>query len=254
MNGIQSEMLKYKRTFTKALIVLFPLFFALKAIPGIWLMPECIVRSCEHVVTMVFNIWTVAFLPLGIALFAYLAASQERKAGNYRELRAHDYSPTRIWINKVAVMAIHTFLSTLVLMAATIISGLITTTTGKWDIPLGTLLTSGIVTWIASLALIPIQLWAATWQGVFFSMGLGFAGMMCGVFAAAKSFWIFLPWSWGTRMMCPLIQVNPNGVMLESGDSLLDFSVVPIGLVISIIAFLVITVMTAVWFNRREVK
>ena len=70
MNGIRSKLLKYKRTFTKKLVVLLPLFFVLQAIPSVWLMPDDIVRGWEHVNTMVFNIWTAVFLPLGIVLFA----------------------------------------------------------------------------------------------------------------------------------------------------------------------------------------
>ena len=217
-------------------------------------MPPDAVRGWDHVITMVFNIWTVAFLPLGMALFAFLTDSQERKAGNYRALRAHNVSPARIWIDKIIVMAIHTFLSTVVLMAAAIISGLITTTTGKWDIPWRTLLAAGMLTWLSTLVLISIQLWAAAWKGMFFSMGLGFAGMLVGVFAAAKPYWVFCPWSWGTRMMCPLLQLNPNGVMLDAGDPLLNSSVLPIGIVVSILVFFVVTAATAIWFNRREVR
>ena len=119
MNGLRSELLKYRRTFTKKLVILLPLFFVLQAMPSIWLMPKDVVRGWEHVNTMVFNIWTVVFLPLGIALFAYLIDMQERKAGNYRSLRAHAYSPGQIWVNKVTAMVIFTFIATLILFVAT---------------------------------------------------------------------------------------------------------------------------------------
>lgn len=254
MNGIRSELLKYKRTFTKKLVVLLPLFFVLQAIPSVWLMPDDIVRGWEHVNTMVFNIWTAVFLPLGIALFAYLIDLQERKAGNYRSLRAHAYSPGQIWINKVVVMVLFTFIATVILFAATILSGLITITNGKWDIPWETILTASLLVWIASLAIIPIQLWATTWKGMFASMGLGFAGLAAGMFVAEKSYWFALPWSWGTRMICPILKLNPNGVMLNAGDPLLDASVLPIGLILSVVAFFVITGITALWFQRMELN
>ncbi len=67
------------------------------------------------------------------------------------------------------------------------------------------------------LALIPIQLWAATWKGVFLSIGLAFAGMMAGVLAAPSDFWYAVPWSWATRLMCPIIGVHPNGTFLGAG-------------------------------------
>jgi len=63
------------------LMVAAVLIVLIKENPSIWLMPKDVVRGWEHVNTMVFNIWTVVFLPLGIALFAYLIDMQERKAG-----------------------------------------------------------------------------------------------------------------------------------------------------------------------------
>ena len=254
MNGLQSELLKYKGTLTRKLIVLFPLFFALKAIPGIWLMPPGTVRGWNLVLSMVFNMWTVVFLPLSMALFAALTDAQEKKAGNYRALRAHNVSPSRIWINKIAGMAVHTFLSTVVLIIATVVSGLITTTVGKWDIPWGSIIMAAMATWVTSLALIPIQLWAATWKGMFMSVGIGFVGMFIGVAAASGPYWIALPWSWATRLMCPLVGIHPNGVGLEAGSPLLDASVVPVGIIVSLIVLLVATALTAVWFDRRETK
>lgn len=56
MNGLRSELLKYRRTFTKKLVILLPLFFVLQAMPSIWLMPKDVVRGWEHVNTMVFNL------------------------------------------------------------------------------------------------------------------------------------------------------------------------------------------------------
>ncbi|AND80120.1 lantibiotic immunity ABC transporter MutE/EpiE family permease subunit [Streptococcus pantholopis] len=254
MKGVQSELLKYRRTFIKKLAVLLPLLFVLQAVPSIWLMPKDVVRGWEHVDTMVFNIWTTAFLPLGIALFTYLADLQERKSGGYRSLRAHAYFPANIWVSKVIVIALMTLIAAAILFAATILSGLITVTDGKWAIPWATILLASLFAWVTSLAIIPIQLWVATRQGLFASMGLGFFGFIAGVFIADKAYWFVFPWSWAPRMMCPLLQLNPNGVMLEAGDPLLDTSVLPLGLVLSIAAFVIFTGITALWFQRRELK
>ena len=107
MNTIGCELLKYKRTFTRKLIVSFPLFFAVQAMAGVKLMPKDIVRNWDLVTSMVFNIWTVVFLPFGMALFAFLVDAQERKAGNYRSLRTHQTSAINIWVGKITVMAFY---------------------------------------------------------------------------------------------------------------------------------------------------
>lgn len=251
MNGLQSELIKYKRTFIRKLMLLFPLFFVLQALPQKLFMPTDYLRPWQLITDLVFNWWPVIFLPLGMGLLAALVDAQEKKAGNYRSLRAHNTPPMFIWINKVVALGIHTLFATLVLAVSALLAGLIT---AKGPVPLTEIITASIVSWIASLVVIPIQLWAATWKGMFFSMTLGFAGMLAGVFTAAQSYWMVVPWSWATRLMCPIIGIHPNGLILEAADPLRDASVIPIGIGLSLMMFIAITVITALWFRNREVK
>ena len=248
---IQSEYLKYKRTFTRRLILFAPLFFIIVAIPQKLFMPAGYLRPWQLLIDLVFNWWPVIFIPLGTALFATLAEAQEKKTGNYRSLRAHDISPASIWIGKIIVMGIHTLLASIVLCFAIIISGLMT---ARGSIPWVSIFAGGFTVWFTSLAIIPLQLWAASWKGTFTSMVMGFLGLIVGVVAAASSYWIYVPWSWSTRLMCPIIGVHPNGTLLESANPLLNSSVIPVGFAISFIAFIIFTFITAVWFNKREVK
>ncbi|MFA5536280.1 MAG: lantibiotic immunity ABC transporter MutE/EpiE family permease subunit [Bacillota bacterium] len=251
INIIQSEFLKYKRTFTKKLIVFAPLLFSLIALPQRLFMPEDYLGPWELLISMIYNWWPVIFVPLGIALFAALVEFREKKAGSYRGLLVHNISPAGLWMGKIATMSGLAFLTTVTLIIVIIISGLIA---AKGPIPWFEIFAGGFLIWLVSLALIPIQLWAATWKGTFFSMAVGFLGLILGVWTAPKSSWLYVPWSWSTRLMCPLIGVHPNGTMLDAMDSLRDFSVIPRGIVVSIITFLGASALTAYWFSRREVK
>lgn len=250
MNGLTSELLKYKRTFTRKLIVFIPLFFVLYSLVIRLLLPAFF-NSWEGILDLVFNWWPFIFLPLGMGVFAVLVAAQERKSGNYHALLSHHITPVKIWFCKVAGMAVYSLLSTLVLSAAVVICGLITSS-GR--IPIFQILAGSMVCWLSSLVLIPVQLWAATWKGVFLSMGIALAGMFAGVLAAPESYWAAVPWSWATRLMCPIIGVHPNGIVLEPASPLLDSSVIPVGMILSVSTFLLVTVITGIWFNRREVK
>lgn len=251
MNILQSEFLKYKRTFTRRLIVFAPLFFILLALPQKLFMPGDYFRPWQLILDLIFNWWPVIFIPMGMALFATLTELQEKRAGNYRGLRTHDVSPARIWIAKVVVMGVHSLLATLVLIASTIISGLIT---GNGGIPWFEILAGGFTIWIVSLAIIPLQLWAAAWKGTFASMAMGFLGLLAGVMAATKPYWVYVPWSWPTRLMSPIIGVHPNGTLLETGSPLLAASAIPVGIVISIVTLVMFTFITAKWFSRREIR
>src|SRR5690554_3833922 len=132
MNILQSEFLKYKRTFTRRLILLAPIFFIFMALPQKLFMPADYLRPWQLILDLVFNWWPVIFIPMGLALFAALTAAQEKKAGNYRGLRVRDISPAHLWVAKIVIMGFHTLISTLVLIVTTVISGLIT---GSGSIP-----------------------------------------------------------------------------------------------------------------------
>jgi len=248
---LKSESLKYRRTFTRRILLLSPLFFIIIAIVQTIYAPVGFVRPWNLLLSLIYNWWPVIFIPLGIALFAALVALQEKKAGNYRNVRVHNISPFFIWISKVVIMAYHTFLATLVLIAVTITTGLIT---AGGEIPWGKILAGGFTVWISSLAVIPLQLWAASWKGTFFSMAMGVAGFFAGVLAAPENYWVFVPWSWPIRLMSPIIGVHPNGVLLDISDPLCNPSVILTGITLSITAFVIFTIVTAVWFNKREVQ
>lgn len=256
MKGLTSELLKYKRTFMGRLILFIPFFFAVYSLVVSVIMtnPQAVESgntstSWLNILVLTFNWWPFIFLPLGYALFAALVAAQEKKAGNYRALRSREVSSIMLWVNKVAGMAIYSLLSTLNLIVVTSVVGLLT---AEGNVPIGKILAGGMACWLISLALIPIQLWAAACGGTFFSMGIGFAGMIVGVVAAAENIWIVCPWSWAIRLMCPIIGVHPNGIILSDGDPLLAASVIPLGIMVSILVFTVMTFLTSIWFSRKE--
>ena len=248
---IQSEHLKYKRTFTRRLLLLAPLLFILIALLQKLLMPAGYLRPWQLLLSQVYNWWPVLFMPLGTALLASLVQLQEKRAGNYRNVRVHPVSLTAIWAGKIALMAYHLLFSTLVLMAAVLLSGFLT---ASGTIPWFTIVAGGLTIWFTSLPLIPLQLWAAAWQGTFLSMAIGFLGMVAGVLAAPTSYWVYVPWSWPTRLMSPIVGVHPNGVPLETSDPLREAAVIPAGIGLAMLALILFTLVTSLWFQRREAR
>lgn len=158
-------------------------------------------------------------------------------------------STTALWTGKIAVLAYHTLLSSCILMIAVLISGL---ATADGAIPWSTIVAGGLLMWLTSLSLIPIQLWAAAWKGTIFSMIVGLTGLIAGVLAAPEPHWVFVPWSWPIRLMSPVVGVHPNGVLMEENNPLRDPSVIPAGILLGIIAFILFTWITATWFKRKE--
>jgi len=248
---LKAEHLKYRRTTVRRLIVPTPLLFMLIGWLAFIFMPQIAARPWSLLLAVVYNWWPVTFIPFGTALFASLVAQQEKKAGNFHHLRVHPHAPSLYWIGKIAIMGYYTFLMTSLLMIDTVLVGRIITTD---PIPWGTILFGGLLMWFASLPLIPLQLWAATWKGTSLGMLIGALGFLIGVVVAPKAYWMAVPWSWPIRLMSPLVGVHPNGVLLKADDPLWDSSVIPVGIVLSIVATVLLTGITALWFHQREAR
>lgn len=248
---LKSEFLKYRRTLTRKLIFFSPLFFVLLALLQKLFMPANDLRPGELLIAMIYNWWPVLFVPIGMAIFASLIELQEKRAGNYRSLKARHISPVAIWVSKIFVMAIHLLFTTVILILATFLSGIII---AGGNIPLDNVFVAGFVVWITSLALIPLQLWVANGLGTVASIVMGVMGLVLGVIAAPSSYWIYIPWSWSTRLMSPIIGVHPNGTILEPTSPLHDSSVILIGIIISLTTTVIVSWMTAKWFYHREVQ
>lgn len=249
-NIVKAEYIKYKRTFARKLIVIAPFFFVLIALPQSYFMPPEYVHSWDLVLALVYNWWPVLFVPLGLALLAGLVENQERRAGNYRGVRIHNASPTLLWGGKIIVLSAHLLVTSLMLMGVALISGILT---GAGPVPWKEILFGGLILWLTSLPLVPFQLWVAHRLGLIISMVVGCLGFLGGVLAASEPSWIYVPWSWSTRLMSPLIGVHPNGTFLATTDPLRNAQVIPVGLGLALGSFIVLSLTTSLLFGRREV-
>lgn len=79
-------------------------------------------------------------------------------------------------------------------------------------------------------------------------------GIVLGIFAVTEDFWWACPYSWAMRLMCPVLGILQNGTLALQDDALLNPSVLPIGIALSAVLFLLLLTVTANWFQRQEVK
>lgn len=254
LKAIRSERLKYKRSFARKLSLMAPLFFALFAAVSKWYLPEGRYQEGKLLLAMIFNWWPVIFIPVGTALLCALSELRERKAGQYRLLRSHGLPPSTLWIGRIIGVGCHTLLASIVLIGVAIVACLMVSPVDTdWIGTFGTIALSSILLWAVSLALIPLHLFVAYLAGPLASVMMGFVGMLVGVLAADRPYWLAVPWSWPIRLMAPIIGVHPNGVLLPDGDPLLDPSVVPLGLGAAVLFLLATSALTAMGFGRKEV-
>jgi lantibiotic protection ABC transporter permease subunit, MutE/EpiE family len=248
---IASELLKYKRSFAGKLALIAPMFFGVYGLVLHLYLPEQASLSWDLLLSMVFNWWPVLFVPLGIALLCTLAENREKRAGNYRSIYSNNISLSKLWFSKIVAVGLYMLLSSVVLM-------IVVLALGYWKaegtLPLLSIVEASLLIWLLACSLIPLHLFLAARFGVFAGLISGVAAMLLGVLSAPESYWLFVPWSWATRLMAPVIGVHPNGVTLSPGDPLLDASVIPIGIGASLLFLVLSALITGFWFARREVR
>ena len=242
MDYIKAENLKCRRTFAKKLVLIAPLLMVLLA--GI---------SGMYLVQNGYNWWYTIILPGFITLATALVNQIEERKLHYRAIFALPISLQKIWVSKVFLLAVYAFVACMLHLAGMIL--------GKFLInPAATISITQMVT--ATLILIVVSLWQIPFC-LFLSKKFGLMatviinvgiGIVLGIFAATEDFWWACPYSWATRLMCPVLGILPNGTLALQGDALLNPGVLPIGIALSALMFLLLLAVTANWFQRQEVK
>lgn len=245
LNMIRGEKLKYNRSFSKKLVIIAPLFFIIYGLITI----KQINSQYNYFEYTVFNWWPLLFMPMGITLISSLSAHREKKAGRYIGLFSHDISKYNMWLSKVGVIALYVLISTVELIGVLILLKIIIPNSIT---SIGNAIKASIVIWVTSLSFIPIALFLAEKFGMVVSIIVNILGIVAGVICATEPSWIFIPWSWAMRLMCPIVKVHPNGIPLEPNSYLLDSTVIFKGIVVSILAFIILSLLTGIWFRNKE--
>ena len=112
-----------------------------------------------------------------------------------------------VCVKQIIVIAYYTLLSTIELILLLIILKLFLPN----SISSATVvILASLTIWITSLAYIPIGLFFAERFGTVISVIVSVIGIVLGVVMAPESYWMYIPWSWGMRLMSPIVGVHPK--------------------------------------------
>lgn len=88
-------------------------------------------------------------------------------------------------------------------------------------------------------------------------------GMVCnvglGLIGGSTDMWMLNPFYYSNRLMCPLLGILPNGLpavpeSMYYFEGALDMSVIPVGVILSIVLFALTFAVTVVWYQRKGIK
>ncbi|TYA10165.1 lantibiotic immunity ABC transporter MutE/EpiE family permease subunit [Paenibacillus faecis] len=239
---VRAEHLKVKRTFTRKLVYIAPLVTLML----------CVVLMGGHFFQSgSFNWWYAMMLPGTLALLCIGVLQKDARKLRYRSILALPLSPSLTWLGKIVEVSRLFLMSSLFLW--------LILTAGSMVFP-GTL--SAITSLIACLVIfvtflwqIPLWLYLVDRIGVFVTFILSMVGNVgLGIMLATSDMWWLVPFTIPARLMCPIIQVLPNGLPVPEGDPLMDGSVILPGLLISVGLFVLLSFITAKAFDAKETR
>lgn len=237
----KAENLKLKRTFARKLILLAPLatLFLTWSLAAIWFQVNA------------FNWWYILLMPGFIALVSALSDQIETKKLGYRGVFSLSVSLKKVWIAKNLALIFYMALSDLVLLIGVLLGGFFVPN----PLPFGASCLGMFLIFITSLWQIPLCLFLSRKVGMVVTVILQAGiGDVLGILFATNSNWWLCPYSWTARIMTPVLRILPNGTLAQSGDPLLNPTVIPIAIALSLLLFAFLLLVTTILFPRQEAR
>lgn len=202
----------------------------------------------------IINQWGILWLPVFIALTAGLLNNLEKKSTNFKTIIGLPINLKKKELSRVLLVTGFVTLGSLLLILSLLLTSLLIRTTPNL-VPLSACILAVILMFVTSLWQIPFCLWLSRKTNLFITLLLNsMFNLSLGTLFAPTEDWWFIPYTWHLRVPMPLTQLHSNGIPLPQYDELLSYSVIPIALVLSILFFLVLTLITIRSFHKIEVK
>lgn len=248
---VLSEHLKTRRTTLRKMMVFIPFLCALVAC-GFNSMggPEV----TKWTLVTILNQWALMWMPALIALLTGLRHSHEQKSTGYKTIYSFPIDLRASWLSKMLLMSVYSFFATALLGLMIGLLSLMQSYETGLQVSLLDIYAALALCWVLTLWQIPFYSWLVRKVNFFILIIVNCAlSIGLGALPAPYKLWWLSPWSWPLRMEAPLLQLHPNGIPLKVGSPLLDGSVIPIAIALSLLLFGLMLPLTSRAFQHREV-
>ena len=242
LNIVRAEHLKTRKSMSRVLIWAFPMIvFGLAFVLTLG-MTNAYAES-------VWNWWYTLLLPGMLAIICYLSIMREKKTGYYN-LMTLSTGKRKLMMGKILYMGCVILVSNMIIFAGASLGGFLLSTC----VPLSGASIAILALTISQLWEIPLFLFLSERFGMIVELLVCLFITVAGIIIAPTGKWYFFVSAIPMRILCPLLHILPNGIRAEEGNPLLDAGVVLPGICISIIWFILATILVLNWFEKRERK
>ena len=245
INFILAENLKHKGTFLKKLLVIMPISLILLSL---FLMPS-------YFTTNSYNWWYVIIMPATFALIPAMMDRKESRKLNYRAVFPLNINLKKLWVSKIITAFVYMSIATIIHMLGVYIFQFLIGEQLTPNYGFSTLLFASFLLIITNIWQIPLCFFLAKKFGFIASIAVNAVlGLGAGILLSDGSFWIYCPYSWGIRLMIPVMHILPSGVLTEVSNPIISSTSLYIPCFLSICLFTLLTIISANWFSKQEVK
>lgn len=245
MSYILAENLKHKGTFLKKLLVLMPLSLILLSL---FLMPS-------YFTTNSYNWWYVIIMPATFALIPAMMHRKESRKLNYRAVFPLNINLKKLWVSKIITAFIYMSIAAIIHMLGVYIVQFLIGEQLTPNYGFSTLVVASFLLIITNIWQIPLCFFLAKKFGFIASIIMNAVlGLSLGILLSDSSFWIYCPYSWGIRLMIPIMHILPSGVLIESSNPMVSNTSLLIPCILSICLFTLLTIISSKWFSKQEVE
>lgn len=239
VNYLKAEILKQKHSFNNMIIWLIPI---------VNIIISFLLMGPEYIQSNSYNWWYVLFLPFISTFIASSIVKKDRKYNNHG-LFGIVKDKKKIWYSKITIATLYLAFTCFIFFLFTVICGRIF----NEQIPLASNLLASVLLFVTFAWQIPFFLFVTLKFNMFLSIILSMVcnlwiACMCGV----ESYW-WIPFAIPARLMCPVINVLPNGLLLSADNPLNNTNVILVGVIITIILYIVLSFSTAKIFENQEI-
>lgn len=240
LNIVRAEHLKTRKSMGRALTWGFPMIVFVLAFVLTLGMTNAYAES-------VWNWWYTLLLPGMLAITCYLSIMREKRTGYYH-LMTLPTGKRRLMMGKILYMGCVALASNILIFAGASLGGFLLATC----VPLRGAAIGVVALTVSQLWEIPLFLFLSERFGMIVELLVCLFLTVGGTILASTGKWYFFASAIPMRILSPLLHILPNGLRAEEGNPLLDAGVVLPGICLSIIWFILATILFLYWFDKRE--
>ena len=246
MHYLKAENLKHKHTFTRTLIFLAPFVTVLMTcLSPVWFQVNA------------FNWWYVFLYPGFLTLLCVMIEQKDSGKKKYQTIFTLPVQLSRIWLAKIETAGLYALFGNLIFFTLNVLGGFILRQFLGQDMTIGVsnaLLGTALIV-LVGLWEIPFCLYLTKKTGLALSLMINVGiGSILGILLASHSYWFLCPYSWVPRLMIYILHIMPNGTLVQVATIENVPVVVGLTLALSILLFIILSIVTANQFSKQEAK